>query len=226
MTALLDKHGAPKVKVLVAVPCGDQVAAGFAQDLALLMGFTTFAKPDMELALAFLRGTYLPRARAVLVQHALDRQATHLLWLDSDMRFPKDTLLRLLAHDKPIVAANYPTRTAPILPTALDGETREPIFEHDGLVEAAFCGMGVMLTDIGVFLALTMPWFAVGYIRATDGYAVEDTFFCQRAREAKFAVWIDGALSEQVRHAGGFEYDASHSRMTRDAAQLTGTLET
>src|SRR3990167_2041112 len=74
MTALLDEHGTPKVKVLIAVPCGDQVAAGFAQDLALLMGFTTFAKPDMELALAFLRGTYLPRARAVLVQHALDLQ--------------------------------------------------------------------------------------------------------------------------------------------------------
>src|SRR3989304_3333481 len=63
MTALLDEHGTPKVKVLIAVPCGDQVAAGFAQDLALLMGFTTFAKPDMELALAFLRGTYLPPAR-------------------------------------------------------------------------------------------------------------------------------------------------------------------
>src|SRR3990167_8425824 len=50
MTALLDEHGTPKLKVLIAVPCGDQVAAGFAQDLALLIGFTTFAKPDMELA--------------------------------------------------------------------------------------------------------------------------------------------------------------------------------
>ena len=219
MTVLLDEHGTPKVKVLVAVPCGDQVAAGFAQDLALLMGYTTFVKPDLEVRLDFLRGTYLPRARAALVRDALDHTVTHILWLDSDMRFPKDTLLRLLAHGKPIVAANYPTRTAPILPTALDGETRVPIFTHDGLVEATCCGMGVMLTSIDVFLALRKPWFAVGYNRDADDYAGEDTFFCQRAREANFAVWIDGALSEQVTHTGSFEYQMEHARMTLAAAR-------
>ena len=219
--ALVTETGAPIEKVLIAVPCGDQVAAGFAQDLATLYAFTTYARPDTELALYFLRGTYLPRARAGLVQAAIDRCASHILWLDSDMRFPKDTLLRLLAHGRSIVAANYPTRTAPIVPTAVDGQRLE-VFERVDVVlqDVKYCGMGCMLTATDVFLTIGKPWFAVGYNRGADDYAGEDVFFCQKARENNYSILIDPALSEQVRHVGSFEYGMDHARMTLEAARV------
>lgn len=218
LSALVDATGTPKPKVLVAVPCGDAVRAGFAQDLALLMGYTTYVKPDMEVLLYFLRGTYLPRARAGLVQVALDKGCSHLLWLDADMRFPKDTLLTLLGHNAPIVAANYPTRVHPILPTALDME-RQPIFAGEGLVDVRACGMGVMLTETRVFADIGKPWFAVGYSRQVDDYSSEDTYFCERARVAGYRVQVDTALSEQVSHLGEFAYQMEHARMTLEAAQ-------
>lgn len=215
---VLDATGTPHVKVLVAVPSGAHVHAGFAQDLALLMGYTTFVRPEMEVALAFVQGTYLPRARASLVQYALDRDCTHILWLDSDMRFPKDALLRLLAHGVDLVAANYAMRQAPILPTAEDEQG--PLFDPaEGLVPVTTCGMGVMLTAIGVFHAIGKPWFALGYSRAADDYSGEDTYLCTRARACGFTVWVDGALSEHVEHLGGFAYQMGHARMTRDAAR-------
>ena len=217
MSVLVNEAGDAMPKVLVGVPCGDDVKAGFAQDLALMLSYTTFVKPKMEVSLAFLRGTYLPRARAGLVQYALDRTCTHLLWLDGDMRFPKDTLLRLLAHEKPVVAANYPMRTHPIIPTVIT-EDRMPLFENEGLVEAKACGMGVMLTSMDVFQAIGKPWFAVGYNRGLDDYSGEDTFFCERARQSGFPVLIDGPLSEEVGHLGEFAYGMVHARMTRDAA--------
>lgn len=215
---LVDETGAPQYRVLIAIPSGDLVQAGFALDLALLMGYTTYVRPGMEVRLYNVTGTYLPRARAALVAKALELACTHILWLDADMRFPKDTLLRLLGHEKPVVAANYPMRSAPILPTALD-EDRQPVFESADLTEVRACGMGVMLTAVEVFQQIGKPYFAVGYNRAVDDYASEDTFFCDRVRAEGFAVWIDGALSEAVQHVGAFAYQMAHARMTRTAAK-------
>ena len=126
---LVSASGVTLYKVLVAVPCGEMVHARFAQDLALMLSYTTYTRPEMEVHLALVQGTYLPRARAALVEHAMERQATHILWLDSDMRFPKDTLFRLLRHEKSVVAANYSTRQPPILPitTMEDGAH---LFDH------------------------------------------------------------------------------------------------
>lgn len=218
MSVLVNAGGEKQYRVLVAVPCGDLVRAEFAQDLALMMGYTTFVRPQMEVLLYFLRGTYLVRARAGLVQVALDKACTHILWLDADMRFPKDTLLRLLGHEVSIVAANYPTRVAPILPTALD-MAYQPVFEAEGLTDVRACGMGVMLTATAVFTDIGKPWFAVGYSKAQDDYSSEDTYFCERARLAGYRILVDSALSEQVAHLGEFAYRMPHALMTLEAAQ-------
>lgn len=217
MNALVNEHGDVQHKVMIAVPSGDDVKADFAFDLARLMGYTTFVRPQMTVLLYSVKGTYLPRARAALVQAALDHTCTHILWLDADMRFPKDTLIRLLGHGMPIVAANYPTRQAPILPTALDMDLN-PVFEREGLIDVRSCGMGVMLTDVDVFTTIGKPWFAVGYNRKADDYASEDAYLCERARLSGYRVVIDGPLSEQVSHAGGFTFHMEHARMTLDAA--------
>jgi len=214
---LLDEHGEKVYKVMIAVPCGDLVHAQFAQDLALLMGYTTLVRPQMEVHLAFLRGTYLPRARAGLVKWAEERQATHILWLDADMRFPKDALLRLIQRDKAIVGANYPTRTSPIIPTATD-TNRDPIFGGDGLMEATMMGFGCLLTDIEVFRAIGKPYFALGYSPAMDDYSGEDHFFCEKARKAGYQLLVDAGLSEEVIHLGTFPFGMPHARMTLTAA--------
>ena len=44
-----------------------------------------------------------------------ETDATHLLWLDSDMRFPADTLLRLLATN------NFPEFTGRLCPAPCEG---------------------------------------------------------------------------------------------------------
>lgn len=217
--SLVTEGGRKIEKVLIAVPCGDQVAAGFAQDLATLYAYTTYARPDTELSLYFLRGTYLPRARAGLAQTAVDKCASHIMWLDADMRFPKDTLIRLLGQDRPIIAANYATRVAPIIPTAVGGDRREVFVHTPGeLMDVEYCGMGCMLTEVQVFLDIGKPWFAVGYSEKADDYAGEDVFFCQKARKHGHRIFVDPVLSEQVRHVGSMDYTMEHARMTLAAA--------
>jgi hypothetical protein len=164
------------------------------------------------------RGTIIPQQRHTLVMSAREANASHILWIDSDMRFPPDALLQLLAHGKPIVAANYSTRRIPILPTA-EHRDKGYLFtppDASGLEEVTHCGMGLMLVEMGVFEAVLKPWFSIGYSPRDAEYSGEDFFFCKRAKEAGFPTLIDQDLSKQVRHAGSIEYRAEHAIVTRD----------
>jgi hypothetical protein len=136
------------------------------------------------------------------------------------MRFPKDTLLRLLGHGRSIVAANYPTRQPPIIPIALDVDKMR-LFEHptEPLHQVHAAPMGCMLTALDVFLEMQKPWFALGYNKDQDDYAPEDMFFCQKARELGYSILVDTRLSEEVRHVGTMEFDMGHARQTLAAIQ-------
>jgi hypothetical protein len=213
---VLRADGSRVVKVAICIPCQDQVNAGFALDLARLVG--VIARSAIEFTIIQNRGTIIPQQRATLATLAMQWGATHVLWLDSDMRFPTDTLDRLLTHEEPIVAANYSTRRVPILPTA---EHREHgmLFttpESDGLVEVSHCGMGVMLVDTKVYATVKQPWFALGFNPNDSSYIGEDFFFLRRARESGYVTLIDQDLSKEVRHVGEMEFRAEHACVTRD----------
>lgn len=209
------------IRVAIATPCTDQVQAGYTYDLARLVATIAKVRPDIDVTIHQNRGTIIPQQRATLVMSAREAKATHLLWIDSDMRFPPDTLFRLMEHGVPIVAANYTTRRAPFLPTA---EHRDLGYlftppEADGLATVTHCGMGLMLVDMTVFETIKPPHFAIGYSQRDGEYSGEDFFFCHKAREAGFAIYIDQELSQAVRHAGQMEYTNEHAIVTRDAYQ-------
>lgn len=206
-------------RIAICTPCQDTVNAGFALDLALLVGFTNRNAPEIETAVIQNRGTIIPQQRAVLVMAAQEFRASYILWIDSDMRFPKDALFQLLARERAIVAANYPKRRQPILPTAGDSQ-RGFLFttpESTGLVGVTECGMGLMLTDMDVFKRLPKPWFQHGYTPKDGEYVGEDFYFCRAAKREGYTILIDQDLSKQVRHAGEIEWTQDHAIVTRDA---------
>ena len=94
-------------KVLICVPCMGQVAALFAQSLALLQ------KKGHETAIDFKIGSLVYESRNKLAKEAIEMGADYTLWLDSDMAFPPDTLFKLLEADKDIVRGLYFRRSPP-----------------------------------------------------------------------------------------------------------------
>lgn len=229
---------APGWKVAVCVPSGDQVAAQFADSLANLMAFSAAAGvmmredgKELELALLRRQGTYIAQARDELAREALDWGATHMLWLDSDMVFPKDTLFRLLRHNQYIVGANYSTRRSPPRPVAVLelGESKGTdrrlytTDEDTGLQEVEHMGFGVMLTHANVFHAQadrTEPFFldTHGTI-AGRGFVGEDVYFCLRARKLGFHVMVDHDLTKLVAHVGGLTYLMDHALLVREEVE-------
>ena len=128
------------VKLAIAVPAHDNVSALFAMDLARLYAATRAALPITTLACEM--GTFVHHAREKLLHDVTSIWgATHVLWLDADMTFPPDTALRLLKHERDIVAANYVTRVAPSRPTARrDGQYVSSI-DATGLEQVDHVGM-------------------------------------------------------------------------------------
>jgi hypothetical protein len=215
-------------RVAICVPSQDLCAVGFAHDLARLAGFMGSTRPDVQVLLFTSRGTIIPQQRTELVKHALENEATHILWLDSDMRFPKEVLNRLLAHGESIVGANYSTRRPPITPTAAhpNNEHEYTTPESTGLVEVTRMGMGCMLVDMKVYRDMPAPWFALGFVPSVNDFVGEDVFFCQKAKSLGFPVLVDHDLSKDIVHLGEFPYQFMHTVLARAAAQkASGSTE-
>lgn len=219
---------AAPLNVLIAVPSHGACPAAFAFCLARAMAFfaTLPYEGEKSVDVIFVQGSILPDVRTRLVAKAYDRKTTHLLWLDSDMTFPPDIIPRLLNHNKPVVACNYPQKTIEARPTAYveSDEYTGPLWTREGdtgLVEVSYAGMGVMLTDMRVFDALDMPIFL--FEAAAPNFVVqngEDVYFCRKLREKDIPVYVDQDASQWIGHVGEFEYTSVLSNAAEDTKQI------
>ena len=133
---------------------------------------------------------------------------SHLLFLDADMVFPTDLLVRMLGHhDKGIVGGLYVTRHEPFAPVALtQGFQVSPStmthywYDRDAigateLRPVEVLGMGCTLIQVGIFQQIgPRPWFE--YVLDDQGWprVTEDVPFCQKASKAGVALWLDPTI--------------------------------
>lgn len=162
-------------------------------------------------------GSVLPEVRTALILSALKYDATHILWIDSDMVFPWNSIQLLLRHGKHFVGVNYPRRTPPHIPTTYK-TTNEDLTEcgesglvwsgpyDQGLQEVTHVGFGLVLMEMTVVLGIRehfgkdYPFFKhkeFGY-----KFGGEDVHFCHSAIEAGFKIYVDHDLSKNVAHLG------------------------
>jgi hypothetical protein len=184
-------------KVAICFPSADMVHADFALALAGLCNAT----PPLETPIVNNKSSIVAAARNDGVRRARELGCDHILFLDSDMTFPRTTLHRLLVHREAIVGATYVKRVPPfaLLGSALESH---PTTDARGLTEMRRIPTGCLLIRLSVFDALAKPYFR--YVTDEVGGEIigEDYVFCDRAREAGFHVWCDAALSLEIGHIG------------------------
>jgi hypothetical protein len=132
-------------------------------------------------------------------------------FVDADMTFPPDTLVRLLRWNVDVVGADYRMRGAPYDKIGLgpDGKPVPPDTDPaEGLVERSIIGLGCVLVKATVFEKLAEPWFARTWIseHATPdnphGFSTDDSYFFHYCRHHGFKLWCDMALTHEVQHIG------------------------
>lgn len=219
---LTGENAAEGVKVAICIPSGDYVPMSFAYDLANLTGFSTkFVQDGAIGGLGILRvsGTYLHKARQTLAERAIAGGADYLFWLDSDMRFPKDALVRLLMHETAIVGCNYPKRGLPPEFVAIKrladengpGEVLKTFEDSKGLEEVEAMGFGCALMHADVFKSFPDPrgpggrWF--WFDQDEQGRHIgEDVYFAKLAAERGWKLYVDHDLSKELSHTGTYDY--------------------
>lgn len=194
------------MKIAICVPARDTVHAGFARSLANLTA--SLARSNIDYELLINLGSVIAQQRNTLVDQAIAVNATHILWLDSDMHVPTTTVNKLLSHKKPIVAAAYSTRIKPQRSVAFVDQYNldQRLKDKSGLHSVFAVGMGCMLVDIEVYKTLSKPWFHYQWNEDTEDLSGEDIYFCKLARDSGYEIFVDSDLSQQTAHFGTKAY--------------------
>ena len=195
------------------------------QDLIVLRDFSQSAGVAVDVFIVEQEASHT--ARNLLTQAALKTPATHLLWIDADMSFPRDALLRLLAHRLPIVAGLYFNRRAPFHPQLLRKQPAERAMDDvpmgyvydwrrevgaggsGSLLRVDATGAGFLLVERRVFtdIAADDGWWA------PFGTGSDDIWFLRRATAAGYEIFVDTAL--ELGHLGDIVVDAEFAARNR-----------
>jgi len=218
-------------RLAILLPCRDILHTAFAYDLARLTAFWSAKHVPNGGALHLFtsQGTLIADQRQNLVIEALKVKADYVMWLDTDMRFPKEIVDRLHAHDKDVVACNYSTRRLPCKPVAFsDKSCRTLVYtkaDSSGLEEAYAVGMGAMLERTSVYKKLGLPFFQIGYSQSAQDFFGEDVYHCHKLNEAGVKVYVDHDTSKLVKHIGNFEFGNEHAEAHMQIVEAEGVQD-
>jgi len=209
------------MRFAVCIPARGQMEVATAFDLAAMVGFMVkTTKHDIDIYTA--AGTLIFDQRNKLVKTSIEAKCDYIVFIDADMRFPKDTIMRLLRHQKDIIGVNATTRTEPVIPTAKNLTINEdgsctwlPIYSNslDGISKADGIGCGVMMIKASVFAKLQEPYFY--FEQLPDNKILgEDIYFCIKAKDAGIDTWVDHDLSMDIKHIGQYTYSWANIEKT------------
>ena len=188
-------------RILIAVPCMDQVPAQFAHSLAWL---ASYGIEDTEISIWFNVGSLIYTSRDAIAKKALLDEVDLVMWFDSDMVFAPDTMKRMLklideGHD--MVTGIYYRRTPPF--SAVGFKTMElneegTAFDWTELTEipdepfeVGACGFGCVLMKAEIFVSVFAKY---GQMFTPIANCGEDIAFCWRARQCGYKILADPSI--------------------------------
>jgi hypothetical protein len=201
------------MRVAICIPARGQMEVTTAFDLTRMAAYMA-VKKNIDLNVYTSQGTLIFDQRNSLVHTAVVEKCDYILFIDADMRFPKTTLERLLAHNKDIIGVNATTRMMPPKPTARNIQINEDgsvdwlevlSNKEKGIGKVDAIGCGVMLIKTSCLKSIPQPYFY--FEQLLKGKLLgEDIYFCIKAKDAGIDTWVDHDLSMEIGHVGSYTY--------------------
>jgi hypothetical protein len=174
----------------------------------------------------------IPRGRNSLVAKfmAFEPKSTHLMFIDADIGFEPEEVLKLILANKDVCGGLYPKKSLPISYVV----NKVPNSRTEGnLVTVSNLGTGFMLIkrevleklmrlhpnlhycdDIGLdpkYAAYKYGLFNIEIDPVTKELLSEDYYFCKLWRQAGGDIWAD--LSVRLDHTGYFKFQGDASQL-------------
>lgn len=215
-------------RIMVATPCyGGQTTTLYTQSMLKLQMECARYKVEMVL-LAITNESFIARARNDLVYHFLkhkDARGTfdYIMFIDADIQFEADHVIRLLTHNKDIVTGAYPMKVinynnienkalpVDVLVKMTTEYAINPKFSDEemarlrednvplnvkvinGLIEVLDAGTGFMLIKRGVLERLIKEYPETRYTR--DMTSLNPDGSIDRTTDTQYAIF-DGSIDE------------------------------
>lgn len=217
-------------KLFVALPAYDfKVSLKLAVSLARLA--QQLPQHGVDLSIGSICGcSVVSRARNLLVKDFLESNCTDLMFIDADINFEPEDVLRLMAwasDPKMGIVGGVPRtrKTNKVYIAQLDQDDEGLTMNRMGLVRAKRIATAFMLVRRDVFERLVNEnpqWnyydhssdrnlnAVFDFLVTEEGYMGEDYLFCDRARAIGYEVWIDPTI--KLGHMGVQEYEGDFGR--------------
>jgi len=199
------------VHVCVCVPNTGVWRSETACSMALMFSYFSLrgvkGAAKAKITILTAQGSMLSQSREILTAKVLSSDATHLLFIDSDMQFPMTTANDLLEKQQEFIAANCTTRTMPPKFVAHDlaGELLDSRGRH-GIQKVQHVGLAVALIETQVFKRMYPPLYLMDWVPDMGVYCGEDVYFTQKLGEIGVQPYIDHDLSAKIKHVGHYAY--------------------
>ena len=98
-------------KLFIGTPCyGGMITADYFKSCMQLVALAASKKIELQFG-TIGNESLITRARNTLVQLFMDGDYTHLLFIDSDLAFNPEAVIRMLEYDKDVTTGIYPRKT-------------------------------------------------------------------------------------------------------------------
>jgi hypothetical protein len=197
--------------VMIAVPAMEMVNAEFAQHLA--MAAANMVANGIKINCAFNIGSVITIARRNLAEIFMKSDFDYVWWVDSDMKFPIDTPIRLLQRNVPMVGVNYRRRRFPnpnftgMMGAAGQFTEFQTTDSSPDMELIDVLPHGCVMVHRSVYEKTPGPYYLQEFVPELNLEIGEDIFFCQQVQKAGFEIWCDQALSREVAHIGIFHFN-------------------
>jgi hypothetical protein len=193
--------------ILIGIPSGRTIHATTAMSL-VAMATETMIRKNVRIAVVNQQSSLIEIGRCHLAETALELKADYLFTVDSDMVFPKNTLIRLLKHNKAVVCCDASRRMPPFTSVVkgLDGNLLDYDKDLPELVELSCGTSACQLTKVSVFEKIKRPFYDVQWSKDGKSFTGEDYYFTKKLRKAGVKTWCDTIMSLRIGHIGEKEY--------------------
>ena len=217
------------MKTLIAIPCMDTTPVEFTKSLI-------FLEKGPNVNVCFHQGSLIYDARNCISITAINDEFDYVLWLDSDIVFPINTLKTLRKHmevnpDIHMVSGVYFKRNDTGLPVIYD-EVEPPTFDNGVPVRHLHeykdfprndffpirgCGFGCVMTSVHL---LRDVWDKQGNAFTPLPWAGEDISFCHKVNQLGYKIWCDSSIS--CGHIGQYMYGEGYVRNLPEGSKTGG----
>jgi len=194
-----------KKKILIAIPTAKNIETDTFKSI-----YNLYKPENTELHFECFYGYNIDQVRNLMASYTINNNFDYIFCVDSDIVLPKDSLIKLLSHNKDIISGVYRQRfleeNMPELYLNENGRIFRATIEdikEDKIMEVSSCGFGCTLISKSLLYRIGYPQFEYHSSIDFNKTISEDTDFCIKANKCGTKVYVDTSI--KCGHIGSFE---------------------